>query len=331
MNDLKDYLWEKREVLGLFVLYLLLGGIVYRLYQLSWGPALYTGILVSVCTCLQLLTGYVRYRKKREGLEHLLKQEEIQVEQGIFPKPEGAVEGLYQELLKKEEKKVRTEKELGRERLLHDRAYYTRWSHQIKTPIAAMELLLSETPPDVRALKRELLKTGQYIEMALNYQKMEGKEKDLVIRPCSLREMVGEAVKKVGPLLIYKKIRVELGALEQEVLTDEKWFLFILEQLLTNAAKYTGEGGTVTIGLDREGRLLLSDNGIGICPEDLPRVFEWGYTGNNGRLDKKATGIGLSLVKSAAEMLGHSVEITSRPGEGTCVTLALQRQELEIE
>lgn len=331
MNDLKDYLWEKREVIGLFVLYLLLGGIVYYLYQLSWGPAIYTGILAGVCTCLRLITGYVSYRKKREQLKTLLKQEEIQLEQELFPKPEGSLESLYQELLKKEEKKARTEKELGRERLLHDRAYYTRWSHQIKTPIAAMELLLAETPPDVRAMKRELLKTGQYVEMALNYQKLEGTGKDLVIRTCSLREMVGEAVKKVGSLLIYKKIRMELGNLEREVLTDEKWFLFILEQLLTNAAKYTGEGGMVKIGLDREGRLFLADNGMGICPEDLPRVFEWGYTGNNGRLDKKATGIGLSLVKSAAEMLGHHIEIASRPGEGTCVTLTLQRQELEIE
>ena len=276
------------------------------------------------------MAGFFRWKRKRRQLLILKRQAEQSLETADLPKAETPLEKIYQEIIRDQEKRCQREQKESREKLVRSREYYTRWSHQIKTPIAAMELLLQEEPADVRALKRELLKTSQYVEMALSYQRMEGDGNDLVIQRYELRPVVMQAVKKVSPLLIHKHISFSAGDLSGEVLTDEKWLVFVLEQLLTNASKYTKEGGSVRIGKEN-GLLVLRDTGIGIRPEDLPRIFEWGYTGYNGRLDKRSTGVGLALVKQVMEMLGNKIEIRSVLGEGTEVFLDLRRTELEAE
>ena len=119
--------------------------------------------------------------------------------------------------------------------------------------------------------------------------------------------------------------------MHEPVLTDEKWLLFVIEQLLSNAVKYTPAGGVITVTLDQDGVLVLQDTGIGIAPGDLPRVFERGYTGLNGRTDKRASGLGLYLCKRICQNLRHAIRVTSVPGQGTAVYLTLRRDKLEIE
>ncbi|MFR2187946.1 MAG: sensor histidine kinase [Blautia sp.] len=330
MKELCDFLREKRQLL--FFLLFFEGSLclTYGLYGLPWGPAGYTCLVTAVVTLGFLMAGFFRWKRKRRQLLILKRQAEQSLETADLPKAETPLEKIYQEIIRDQEKRCQREQKESREKLARSREYYTRWSHQIKTPIAAMELLLQEEPADVRALKRELLKTSQYVEMALSYQRMEGEGNDLVIQRYELRPVVMQAVKKVSPLLIHKHISFSAGDLSGEVLTDEKWLVFVLEQLLTNASKYTKEGGSVRIGKEN-GLLVLRDTGIGIRPEDLPRIFEWGYTGYNGRLDKRSTGVGLALVKQVMEMLGNKIEIRSVLGEGTEVFLDLRRTELEAE
>ena len=330
MKELCDFLREKRQLL--FFLLFFEGSLclIYGLYVLPWGPAGYTCLVTAVVTLGFLMAGFFRWERKRRQLLILKRQAEQSLETADLPKAETPLEKIYQEIIQDQEKRCQREQKESREKLVRSREYYTRWSHQIKTPIAAMELLLQEEPADVRALKRELLKTSQYVEMALSYQRMEGDGNDLVIQRYELRPVVMQAVKKVSPLLIHKHISFSAGDLSGEVLTDEKWLVFVLEQLLTNASKYTKEGGSVRIGKEN-GLLVLRDTGIGIRPEDLPRIFEWGYTGYNGRLDKRSTGVGLALVKQVMEMLGNKMEIRSVLGEGTEVFLDLRRTELEAE
>ena len=330
MKELCDFLSEKRQLL--FFLLSFEGSLclIYGLYGLPWGPAGYTCLVTAVATLGFLMAGFFRWKRKRRQLLILKRQAEQSLENADLPKAETPLEKIYQEIIQDQEKRCQREQKESREKLVRSREYYTRWSHQIKTPIAAMELLLQEEPADVRALKRELLKTSQYVEMALSYQRMEGEGNDLVIQRYELRPVVMQAVKKVSPLLIHKHISFSAGDLSGEVLTDEKWLVFVLEQLLTNASKYTKEGGSVRIGKEN-GLLVLRDTGIGIRPEDLPRIFEWGYTGYNGRLDKRSTGVGLALVKQVMEMLGNKMEIRSVLGEGTEVFLDLRRTELEAE
>lgn len=330
MKELCDFLREKRQLLFFLLFFEGALCLIYGLYGLPWGPAGYTCLVTAVVTLGFLMAGFFRWKRKRRQLLILKRQAEQSLETADLPKAETPLEKIYQEIIQDQEKRCQREQKESREKLVRSREYYTRWSHQIKTPIAAMELLLQEEPADVRALKRELLKTSQYVEMALSYQRMEGDGNDLVIQRYELRPVVMQAVKKVSPLLIHKHISFSAGDLSGEVLTDEKWLVFVLEQLLTNASKYTKEGGSVRIGKEN-GLLVLRDTGIGIRPEDLPRIFEWGYTGYNGRLDKRSTGVGLALVKQVMEMLGNKMEIRSVLGEGTEVFLDLRRTELEAE
>lgn len=330
MKELCDFLREKRQLLFFLLFFEGALCLIYGLYGLPWGPAGYTCLVTAVVTLGFLMAGFFRWERKRRQLLILKRQAEQSLETADLPKAETPLEKIYQEIIRDQEKRCQREQKESREKLVRSREYYTRWSHQIKTPIAAMELLLQEEPADVRALKRELLKTSQYVEMALSYQRMEGEGNDLVIQRYELRPVVMQAVKKVSPLLIHKHISFSAGDLSGEVLTDEKWLVFVLEQLLTNASKYTKEGGSVWIGKEN-GLLVLRDTGIGIRPEDLPRIFEWGYTGYNGRLDKRSTGVGLALVKQVMEMLGNKMEIRSVLGEGTEVFLDLRRTELEAE
>ncbi len=167
--------------------------------------------------------------------------------------------------------------------------------------------------------------------MALQYQRLKSTENDLLLTSCPLDRVVRNTVKSLAPLFIARNLSLEIENISVSVLTDEKWLQFALEQILSNAAKYTRQGG-VTIRLSDPSRpeLVIQDSGIGIQPEDLPRVTDWGYTGQNGHSGTRSTGIGLALCRETLEMLGHRMRIESTPGVGTSVYLDFSRNELEI-
>lgn len=190
-------------------------------------------------------------------------------------------------------------------------------------------LLLQEEHPDRNALEQSLFQAQQYVDMALQYQRLNDSANDLLLRRCSLERIVKQAAKEVSTLFIYKKVGLVLGDLKKEVLTDSKWLQFVIAQLLTNAVKYT-PSGSVSVWCEGE-VLYIRDTGIGIRPEDLPRIFEWGYTGCNGHKQSRSTGIGLNLCKRVLGMLGHTIVIRSQPGCGTTVEVGLSRRELENE
>lgn len=170
--------------------------------------------------------------------------------------------------------------------------YYTLWTHQIKTPIAAMRLLLQEEETHTGELEQELFKIEQYADMALQYQRLESLSSDLQLESCSLDGILRQALKKMATPFIRRRISLEFDGTGATVLTDEKWLTFVVEQLLSNALKYTPPGGRITLYLEADKTLVVEDNGIGIRAEDIPRIFERGFTGFNGRMDKKSTGIG---------------------------------------
>ena len=176
-------------------------------------------------------------------------------------------------------------------------AYYTAWVHQIKTPIAAMRLTLQgEDTPAARRLTAELGRIEQYVDMVLTYLRLEEGGSDYVIRPCSVDEVVRAAVRRFAGEFIDRRIRLDYEPVQWETVTDGKWLTFVVEQLLSNALKYTGQEGVIRIY--RQGdELCIADTGMGIAPEDLPRVFQMGYTGQNGRLDRRSSGIGLYLCR----------------------------------
>lgn len=298
--------------------------VVYGLYGLPWGPAVYASILIVFIGIIYTacdLFGFIRQDKQ---VQMIKKQAAGYLD---MPQTRDYFGQQYREILSAMQTRCLRAEEKAKTAEKQADEYYTLWSHQIKTPIAAMRLLLQEDEADCATMKRELFKVEQYVEMALQYQRLKMDSNDLLLAQYPLDALVKQAIKKVSPLFIHKGISIEVTLPDCRVLTDEKWLVFVIEQLLSNAAKYTKKGRvTITLSSSQPLTLIIEDTGIGILPEDLPRVFEWGYTGYNGRLDKHSTGIGLSLCRQTLAMLGHGITISSVVGKGTIVTLDLSRE-----
>lgn len=210
--------------------------------------------------------------------------------------------------------------------------YYSIWAHHIKTPIAAMRLLLqSSFRENNRELLEELQRIEQYVGMVMTYLRLDAETTDYVFREVELERLVRQAVKTYASSFIRRKISLQLLPISARVLTDEKWLLFVLEQVLSNALKYTPEGGSVTIRMKEEMTLCISDTGVGIAKEDLPRIFEKGFTGLNGRYEQKASGIGLYLCSRICKNLGHTICVESVLGKGTTVCIGLAGRRLWLE
>ena len=203
--------------------------------------------------------------------------------------------------------------------------YYTLWAHQIKTPIASMRLSLqAEDSARSRRLLQELSRTEQYVEMVMVYIRLDGGS-DLVLRSCSVDTIVRASVRRFAGEFITRRLKLDYTPLDVSCVTDEKWLRFVVEQVLSNALKYTREGG-ISIYLEAPKTLVIRDTGIGIAPEDLPRIFEKGFTGYNGRGDQKASGLGLYLCRRVCAKLGHTIRAESAPDQGTAIRIGLDQQ-----
>lgn len=299
---------------------------VFYLYGLPLESVGYAFVLCFALGLALFTAGYFQFLRRHRELKGLL----VQIREKVLPlpPPKGLLEEDYQALLRALSSERTALALEDRNRIQDMTDYYTLWAHQIKTPIAAMRLLLQEEPrPE---LEGELLKIEQYVEMVLGYLRLGSDSTDYVFRDSDLDSLIRQSVRKYARLFILKKISLYFQATGKTVLTDGKWLSFVIEQLLSNAVKYTPEGGGVRIYGDGE-TLVIADSGIGIQPEDLPRVFEKGFTGFNGREDKKSTGIGLYLCRQVLDRLNHDISISSRPGQGTLVRLDLSRRKREVE
>lgn len=305
------------------------GVLIFWLYGLPGEAIAYLLCLCCIGTSFWAVLSFVRFWRKHKILRKM--EEAIFVTAEDLPETTTLIEEDYQHLIQRLVRENR-QRQAAADSMLEDlTSYYTLWVHQIKTPIAAMDLLLQAGPDRATEMEIELQKIAQYVDMVLQYLRLDSTAKDLVLQRCQLDAVVRQTVRKYAKLFILKKIQLVFQETKWEVLSDEKWLCFLLEQLLSNALKYTPEGGKISIFLEGETNLVIADTGIGIAPEDLPRVFEKGFTGNNGRMDKKATGIGLYLCRRVTNLLGHTISIASEPGVGTQVRLGLGRPQFDIE
>ena len=272
----------------------------------------------------------IRYKARVKQVEDLLKRPVA--EQSYNVEAKDILEERYVDLIHAQEKsRVDTENISARSSKDMEQ-YYNIWVHQIKTPISGMNVLLQSMEPteEVRELQNQLFSVEQYVDMALQYQKIKSTTNDFSFAEIPLNKVIRENIRKYARLFIAKKLAVRYEETALRVLTDEKWISFVLGQIITNAVKYSDKGSITISAYEDECNTYLSvkDEGIGISPEDLPRVFERGYTGYNGRADKKSTGIGLFLCKSVTRMLGHKIQISSEPGKGTEVTIIFSKQRI---
>jgi signal transduction histidine kinase len=322
------YLKCQIKLILLLAAFVLTFAFVFSLYDLPVEAVGYAALLCAAMGIFYAAAGCLRYFRRHRQLTGLQSQITLSIDD--LPVPKDLLEKDYQKLIKTlHADKVRFAENEGRER--RDMVdYYTLWAHQIKTPIAAMMLLMqSEESERNKELSIELFKIEQYVEMVLQYLRTDSESSDFVIMKHSLDGMVRQAVRKYAKMFIYKKISLDFKDLNREVITDDKWLVFVIEQILSNSLKYTSSG-TISIYLEGNSTLVIVDTGIGIRPEDLPRVFEKGFTGYNGREDKKSTGIGLYLCKRILTKLSHTIAVESEVGKGTKVKVGLDSVNLTI-
>ena len=295
----------------------------FALYGLPLGAVLYPAALCAAAGGIILL---LSLRKSRAVCQELsLMQHHPADLPDELPAAQSPQEQAYQALLlalHTDRQKLKSDMNAR----YHDMTeYYTVWAHQIKTPLTAMRLTLQgEDTPMSRRLTSEVGRVEQYVEMALTYLRLGSDSSDYVIRPCALDDIVRPAVRRFAGEFIQRKIHLSYQPLGCTVVTDEKWLGFVIEQVLSNALKYTPQG-SVSIYMEPGNVLCIRDTGVGIAPEDLPRVFEKGYTGYNGRSHRRASGLGLYLCREILTRLGHSVSAESQVDHGTTIRIDLRQ------
>ena len=330
MQSVKRYLWDRRRAIGVFALFSLIFLGVFALYRLPLGAVLYPAGVCGVLGCVFLGLDLRRARERHRRLEQLSRLPGAVM--GEFPAPAHQDDRDYQHIIRLLcQEQARREGEMqGRYEDMVD--YYTVWAHQIKTPIASMRLTLqSQDSPAARQLLEELMRIEQYVEMVLAFLRLDSQSTDYLFREYDLDNIVRGAVRKFSTQFIRRRITLHYEPSGLQVLTDEKWLAFVVEQVLSNALKYTPDGGAVWVELDAPATLCIRDNGIGIAPEDLPRIFQKGYTGYNGRMDKKASGLGLYLCRRICANLGHRISAQSELGKGTTIRICLEREQRWVE
>lgn len=228
------------------------------------------------------------------------------------------------------------------------REYIETWVHEAKSPLAAAHLMVDNLRAEpladaaaekVESIDEELKRVEGYIDQVMFYARSEAFDRDYLIRAYSLADLVAAALRANASTLIGAHVAPVLGDLDLEVFTDEKWVEFILGQIIQNSVKYARSeepriefsARLVDVGsADERAELTVSDNGCGVSAADLPRVFDKGFTGDNGRTGKRSTGIGLYLVKRLCDKMGVGVAASSQPGEGFVITLTFSRNKFRF-
>jgi len=322
------YVYQYRYTALIFAAFIVIFASVFLLYDLKVDAVLYAGGLCAALGITVIAIHFLRFRSRSKEREILFKNILIMTEE--LPEPQTVAEEDYLRIIEK----LRAANNAALTKYSLERTesvdFYTTWVHQIKTPISVMRMILkSEDTEQNRELLSELFRIEQYTEMVLCYFRLDENASDFVFDRYELDGIIKTAIRKFAPQFIQKRIRLDFRPTGMTVLTDEKWLGFIIEQLISNAVKYT-DSGSVTITAEN-GILKISDTGIGIAEEDLPRIFEKGFTGYNGRADKKSTGLGLYLCKKAADKLSHRIAAESSAGNGSTFSLDLRTKELEVE
>ena len=324
MEILKSYLKKNIKVYILFVVFIAIFFIMFYLYNLPLEALIYTGSFCFLASFIASISDFVNYRESYKKLKFLEKNILNDLED--LPKSLDIRIDYYHKIIEKLYEELEKLTQENRQKNTDMVDYYSMWVHQIKTPIAAMNFLLDNEEVDQKILQQELFKIERYVEMVLTYIRLDSISSDYVITKINLDEVVKDSVKKYATIFINKKIKLNYVSHETMVISDKKWLSFAFEQILGNSVKYSSAGGEITIETC-ENKLVIEDNGMGIKEEDLPRIFEKGFTGFNGRYEKKSSGLGLYLCKKTLDKLGHHIEISSKVGEGTRIEITFPKED----
>ena len=322
------YLKGSLAIYAVFLLFGIIFAVSFSLYHLPILAVIYPYILCVVAGIIFTFVDFLKMLKRHKTLT-AIKSITDAIETAL-PEQRDIESDDYKEIIRlicDEHKAFRANSNKNYYDMVD---YYTIWAHQIKTPIASMRLnLQNEDSALSRKLSADLFRIEQYVEMVLTFLRLNSDSTDYVIKEYDLDNIIKSAVKKFSHTFFAKKISLIYEPCSKIVITDEKWLSFVIEQVLSNALKYT-KNGRITI-LVSDNKLQIRDTGIGIAKNDLPRIFENGYTGAGGRTDKKASGIGLYLCKRICTNLGHTISAESEIDKGTVITVDLAQDKRRFE
>lgn len=330
----KQYLKNQLPV----ILINLLGMLALALFLIASGNNIQTILFILIVwmtvVVLCLITFYITRKRHVNKLLDMTEQlEERYLIAEIMAVPEKADEQVFYQIMKMAEKSM-LEKigEEERERREY-KEYIEQWIHEVKTPITAMKLLCENNRSlFTRDMLVELENINRFTEQALYYARSEHAEKDYSIREIRLSNVVHDAIAESKYLLRQSNVAITVDNMESRVYTDDKWVRFILNQIISNAVKYrTAQPVLHFFTTEENNQIVLSveDNGIGIPQSDLSRIFEKGFTGQNGRTVHSSTGIGLYLCKRLCDKLGIGLAAHSG-GNGTRISLSFHSNDFVI-
>lgn len=301
--------------------------LTFILYGLPLSAVIYPAVICFVFVIIFVVIRFFGFKRKHRILRSLTEA----LTEDMLPPVENSDDMDYRRIILLIREAAQKDKQDSVKRYSDMIEYYTLWAHQIKTPIASMRLTLQNEDSQLsRRLKSDLGRVERYVDMVLAYLRLDSASTDYVLREFELDPLIRACVKRFSGEFIDRRLSMNFTPTKLRVLSDEKWLSFVIEQLLSNALKYTPEGG-ITVSAEEPDMLCISDTGIGIAPEDLPRIFEQGFTGYNGRRDKHASGLGLYLCRRVLKQLGHGISVQSEPDKGTVVRINFSRKKFRAE
>ncbi|BDR57230.1 sensor histidine kinase [Xylocopilactobacillus apis] len=323
---IKSYLKSRWLIVVIPIVLMAITALMTVLLVQPWTLFLNTVFISAVPVLVLWIWDFLRFKSSYQNLEHIKQSKVIDFEE--LPKTNDALSSDYQEIIRFEEENLEELKTQLADIQTDIIDTLQLWTHQIKTPLTALDLLMQVEPIDSAAARLEIENINRYLKVMLNYLKLTTVNTDLVLTKISLTPLVQETVRDLAKLFIAKDLKVTVEELPT-VVSDSQWLRFIFEQVLTNSIKYTSEG---EIRIYAKGdAIIFADTGIGILPEDLPRIFEQGYSGYNGRENQKASGLGLYLSNEIAKKLGLKMTAASEVGKYTEIAIHFPQQAWDVE
>lgn len=329
MSILSVYIKQKIKIFLVFLLFCVIFAVVFFLYKLPIESVIYPTMICGLFGIIFVALDFVRTKRKHKMLLEISRLSSAMINE--MPSASGIEDCDYQKIIRALQKEI-SQLETDSNNRFNDMVdYYTVWAHQIKTPIASMRLTLQNEDTRLsRRLLSDLFRIEQYVEMIMAFLRIDSTSSDYVFKEHNIDTLIRQTVKKFAHEFIDRKITLEYEPIDYTVITDDKWMSFVIEQVLSNALKYTRKG-SIKIYMNEQKMLCIEDTGIGIAPEDLPRVFEKGYTGYNGRSDKKASGLGLYLCKIICQKLDLKITVSSKLDKGTTVFIDLNQHRYKYD
>lgn len=330
MNLFFMYIRHIAKILFIFLFFAAVMFVSFMLFNLPLQAVLYPFSLCAFSGMIIMSADFFKFREKYFILDKAKRAEVLS--DAALPDADTSAEKAYREIISALIEKLNALNGVYEEKYRDAADYYTLWTHQIKTPIAAMRLKLQKKDtPEARSLLADLFRIEQYAEMALAFIRIDSDSSDYVFREYSIDSIIRQAVKKFSCEFIGMGIKLSYTKADAKIITDEKWLLLVFEQILSNAIKYSKKGGEISIYMPDSETVCIKDRGIGISPEDLPRIFEKGFTGCNGRTDKRSSGLGLYLAKRVCDKLGTELRVESFTDGGTSVFIKTAQKKLRVE